>query len=166
MAQTVSPGQLSLLDLGPLILESPVGPPRADGSPFPRSRSRWSSPWRTTPGVRAVSLRPSPVPSRPAGRIQPEGPARGSGVCSWPGPAVPASPGCRRHRWTPNTSRPRLPPVTSGSQKTGCANRGLHVWTFGEETPSTALGGPVRNIPVGRRGSMSMAPTYWATGAA
>ena len=59
-----------------------------------------------------------------------------------------------------------VPLVTSGSQKTDCANRTLNVWTFGEETPSTALGGPVRNIPVGRRGSMSMAPTYWATGAA
>ena len=127
MAQSVSPGQFSLFGIGSLLMESPVDPPRAGGSLFPRSRSRRSSPWPTTPGFRAVSLRPSQVPSRPAGRIQPEGPARGSGVCSWPGPAVPASPGCRRHRWTPNTSRPRLPPVTSGSQKAGCANRVFSV---------------------------------------
>ena len=53
MAQPVSPGQFSLFGLGPLILESPVDPPRADGSLFPRSRNRRSSPWRTTPGVRA-----------------------------------------------------------------------------------------------------------------
>ena len=44
MAQPVSPGQLSLFGLGPLILESPVDPPRADSSLFPRSRSRRSSP--------------------------------------------------------------------------------------------------------------------------
>ena len=139
------PGQFSLSGLGPLILESPVDPPRADGSLFPHSRSRRSSPWRTTPGVRAVSLRPSPVPSRPAGRIQPEGPTRGSGVSSWPGPAMPASPGCRRHRRTsPNTSRPRSggapvlqrcgrrgpfcpPGYVRQSAKTGFANRNFGV---------------------------------------
>ena len=43
------------------------------------------------------------------------------------------------------------PRVTSGSQKTGCANRSLHIWTIGESTPSAALGGPVRSIP-GRGG--------------
>ena len=35
------------------------------------------------------------------------------------------------------------PPVTSGSQKTGCPNRNLGVWTTGESTPSAALDGPV-----------------------
>ena len=89
--------------------------------------------------------------------MRPEGPTRGSGVSSWPGPMMPASPGCRLHRWTsPNTSRPwwgsrsfhgaaggarPAPRVTSGGQKTGFANRGLHVWTTGESTWSAALGG-------------------------
>ena len=34
---------------------------------------------------------------------------------------------------------PFCPRVTSGSQKTGCANRGLHVWATGEITWSAAL---------------------------
>ena len=42
-----------------------------------------------------------------------------------------------------------VPRVTSGSQKTGCANRGLHVWTIGEFTPSAALGGRDRGISEG-----------------
>ena len=76
-------------------------------APSARSRRRRSSPWWSRPSVQAVSPRPSPVPSRPAGRMRPEGPTRGSGVSSPPGPTMPASPGCRRHRWTPpNTSRP------------------------------------------------------------
>ena len=36
------------------------------------------------------------------------------------------------------------PGVTSGSQKTGCANRGLHVWTTGEITPSAVCWLPLR----------------------
>ena len=76
-------------------------------APSARSRRRRSSPWWSRPSVQAVSPRPSPVPSRPAGRMRPEGPTRGSGVSSPPRPTMPASPGCRRHRWTPpNTSRP------------------------------------------------------------
>ena len=50
-------GELDPLLFIPLPVSGPVPPPG--------SRSRRSSPWRTTPGVRAVSLRPSPVPSRP-----------------------------------------------------------------------------------------------------
>ena len=42
---------------------------------------------------------------------------------------------------------PSCPPVTSGGQKTGCANRGLRVWTTGESTLSAGLGGPLRRIP-------------------
>ena len=155
-------GELDPLLFIPLPVSGPVPPPG--------SRSRRSSPWRTTPGVRAVSLRPSPVPSRPAGRIQPEGPTRGSGVSSWPGPTMSASPGCRLHRSTsPNTSRPwwgsrccngaaggarSVPRVTSGGQKTGCPNRGLHVGTTGEITWSAALDGPDCRIP-GRGGNGS-----------
>ena len=104
-----------------------------------------------------VSPRLSPVPSRPAGRMRPERPTRGSSVSSWPGgrrSPRPLAAGC--------TGRPRrIPhgpgeagrgschgaaggagsasPVTSGGQKTRCANRGLHVRTPSESTLSAAL---------------------------
>ena len=39
--------------------------------------------------------------------------------------------------------------ITSGSQKTGFAKRGLHVRTAGEFTPSAALGGRDRGFPKG-----------------
>ena len=133
-------------------------------APSARSRRRRSSPWWSRPSVQAVSPRPSPVPSRPAGRMRPEGPTRGSGVSSPPGPTMPASPGCRRHRWTPpNTSRPLVgepvfprcgrrgsfcPQVTAGGQKTGCANRNLHVWTTGKAPRSRPWEGMARH-PVG-----------------
>ena len=39
--------------------------------------------------------------------------------------------------------------ITSGSQKTGFAKRGLHVRTAGEFTPSAALGGRDRGISEG-----------------
>ena len=82
---------LSLLGLGPL---SPQPAPEVLSLADPS-------------GVRAVSPRPAAAPSRPTSRIRPEGPTRGSGVSSPPGPTMPASPGCRRYRWTsPNTSRP------------------------------------------------------------
>ena len=43
------------------------------------------------------------------------------------------------------------PRVRSGGQKTGCASRGIHVWSTGELTAPSDLGGPVRRIiPVGR----------------
>ena len=64
MAQPIPPGQFSLPDLGPR-------------SPDPGPE---------------VSPSPSPVPSRPAGRMPPEGPTRGNGVSSWPGPAMAAAP--------------------------------------------------------------------------
>ena len=82
---------LSLLGLGPL---SPQPAPEVLSLADPS-------------GVRAVSPRPAAAPSRPTSRIRPEGPTRGSGVSSLPGPTMTASPGCRRYRWTsPNTSRP------------------------------------------------------------
>ena len=56
--------------------------------------------------------------------------------------AFPASDRCG-HSGKKNTA----PGVTPGSQKTGCANRGLHVWTVGESTPSAALDGPDCRIP-------------------
>ena len=135
---------------------------------------RWIRPERTTacfPAAEAGGPLPSGSPRASGrslsgrrrcrlgqvGRIQPEGPARGSGVSSWPGPAMPASPGCHRHRWTsPNTARPRwrrapvlqrcargarsVPPVTSGGQKTGCASRGFHVWSTDELTVPADMG--------------------------
>ena len=75
MAQPVSPGQLSRLGLGPSA----------------RSRHRRPSPRRSDRSVGAVSPRPSPAPSRPAGRMRPERPTRRSSVSSWPGPAMSAS---------------------------------------------------------------------------
>ena len=84
-----------------------------------------------------------------------------------PRPLSPESSGCRLHRWTsPNTSRPWWgsrsfhgaadgvrpgPRVTSGGQKAGCPNRGLHVWTTGES------GGPVPRKAVRSRG-----PQVWS----
>ncbi len=67
-------------------------------APSARSRHRRPSPRWSDRSVRAVSPRPSPALSRPAGRMRPERPTRGSSVSSWPGPAMSASPGCRLHR--------------------------------------------------------------------
>ena len=93
----------------------------------------------------------------------------GSSVSSWPRPAMPASSGCRLHRWTsPNTSRPwwgsrsfhgaadgarSVPRVTSGGQKTGCPNRSLVVWL-----------GPAWPTPGGRRTLRSALRTRGLTG--
>ena len=135
-----APGQLSLLNLGPFSLESP-------GPEF---------------------LSPAVAGAVSAGRSDATRKAySGSSVSSWPRPAIPASSGCRLHRWTsPNTSRPwwgsrsfhgaadgarPVPRVTSGGQKTGCPNRGLHVWTTGE------AGGPVPRKAVRSRG-----PQVWS----
>ena len=41
----------------------------------------------------------------------------------------------------PSASSGRALQVTSGGQKTGFANRGLHVWTTGENTLSAVLPG-------------------------
>ena len=42
---------------------------------------------------------------------------------------------------------PSVPRVTSGGQKTGCPNRGLHAWTAGESTSAAALAGGTAGFP-------------------
>ena len=60
---------------------------------------------------------------------------------------------CLRSSTVGGRVRP-VPLVTSGGQKTGCPNRGLHVGTTGEITWSAALDGPDCRIP-GRGGNGS-----------
>ena len=55
--------------------------------------------------------------------------------------AFPASDRCG------HSGKNTAPGFTSGGQRTGCANRGLRVWTTGESTLSAGLGGPLRRIP-------------------
>ena len=84
----------------------------ATDSMWPRGRAGAALPARprpVQPGVPGPELlSPAVAGAVSAGRLDATRKAySGSSVSSWPRPAMPASSGCRLHRWkSPNTSRP------------------------------------------------------------